>query len=297
MRVTTTQAQRATLDNLQGNLQRLLKTQNQAATGRRFERASEDPAAAADILRFDTRLSANGQYRRNLDSAIARATSQDRVLGQIANLVDRASELAVQQSTASANAETRLTAQVEVEQLLESLVGLGNTRFGEGFLFGGTRADQAPLANTPGATPPYLTDPAPLGAPQLEIAEGILATPVHTAHEIFGDTNLMVRLRDLSAALGANDVDGVRAAIGQLQEVQTEIQALTGATGARVNQFEAARTELGEATLDARVQRSAVADIDIAEAVANFSQAQTAYQAALSAASRVINLNITDYLR
>ena len=297
MRVTTTQAQRATLDNLQGNLQRLLKTQDQAATGRRFARASEDPAATADILRFDTRLSAQGQYQRNLDSAIARASSEDRVLGQIANLVDRASELAVQQSTGSANAETRATAKAEVDQLLQNLIGLGNTRFGEGYLFGGTRADQAPLADTPTSVPPYLTGTTAPGDPQLEIADGILATPVHNAHAIFGDTNLMVRLRDLSTALGANDVPAIGTAIAGLQEVQTAVQALTGGTGARVNQFEAAKTELGEATLDARVQRSMVADIDIAEAVANFSQAQTAYQAALSAASRVINLNITDYLR
>lgn len=297
MRVTTTQTQRATLTHLQGNLQRLLRTQNQSATGRRFENASDDPAAAADILRADTRLSAYSQYTRNLDTAIARGTAEDRVLGQMANLIDRASELAIAQASDSANAETRGIAQVEVDQLLRNMLSLGNTRFGDGYLFGGTRADQAPLSDTPAGTPPYIADDTALGDPELEIADGITAVPVHNAHQVFRDTGVMETLRDLSTALGTNDAAGVRAAIGRLQDVQTEVQRLTGETGARVNQFEAARNEVAEATLDTRVQRSQVADIDIAEAVANFSQAQTAYQAALSAASRVINLNITDYLR
>jgi flagellar hook-associated protein 3 FlgL len=297
MRVTTTQTQRATLVHLQGNLKRLLTTQTQSATGRRFENASDDPAAAADILRADTRLSAYSQYTRNLDTAIARGSAEDRVLGQMANLIDRASELAIAQAGDSANPQTRGIAKVEVDQLLQGMITLGNTRFGEGFLFGGTRADQQPLSDTPLATPPYIADNAPLGDPALEIADGITAVPVHNAHEIFRDTGVMATLRDLSTALGANDAAGVTAAIDRLQQVQTEVQRLTGETGARVNQFEAARNEVAEATLDTRVTRSQVADIDIAEAVANFSQAQTAYQAALSAASRVINLNITDYLR
>lgn len=297
MRVTTTQTQRATLVHLQGNLQRLLKTQNQSATGRRFDRASEDPAAAADILRADTRLSAYTQYGRNLDTAISRGSAEDRVLGQMANLVDRASELAIAQAGDVANAETRGIAKVEVDQLIQSMITLGNTRFGDGYLFGGTRADQAPISDTPAGTPPYIADNSALGDPELEIAEGITAVPVHNAHEIFRDSNVFTVLRDLSTALGANDRAGVTAAIEQLQQVQTEVQRLTGETGARVNQFEAAKNEMAEATLDTRVQRSQVADIDIAEAVANFSQAQTAYQAALSAASRVINLNVMDYLR
>ncbi len=297
MRVTTTQAQRATLTTLQGNLQRLLAAQNQAATGRRFERASEDPAATADILRVDTRLAAFSQYERNLDTAIARGEAEDRVLAQITNLVDRAGELAIAQSSSSADAQTRTIARAELEQVIEQLVGLGNTRFGEGFLFGGTRSQSAPLSNTPTGTPPFIADNAALGDPALEIAEGITAVPVHNAHTIFRDTGLMAAMGALSTALETDDVAGITGAIDTLRDVQSNVQALVGETGARVNQFETAKGEVGEARLEARVQRSAVADIDIADAVANFSQAQTAYQAALSAASRVLNLNITDYLR
>lgn len=40
-----------------------------------------------------------------------------------------------------------------------------------------------------------------------------------------------------------------------------------------------------------------LADIDLADAATNFAQAQSAYQAALSAANRVLNINVLDYLR
>ena len=51
------------------------------------------------------------------------------------------------------------------------------------------------------------------------------------------------------------------------------------------------------ATLDTKVRKSLVYDIDLTDAAANFAQAQTAYQAALSAANKVLSLNVLDYLR
>ena len=51
------------------------------------------------------------------------------------------------------------------------------------------------------------------------------------------------------------------------------------------------------ATVDTKVRRSLIYDIDLTDAAANFAQAQSAYQAALSAANKVLNLNVLDYLR
>ena len=75
------------------------------------------------------------------------------------------------------------------------------------------------------------------------------------------------------------------------------VGSLLGETGARVNQYETIRAQLASATVDTKTRRSLLYDINLSDAAANFAQAQTAYQAALSAANKVLSLNVLDYLR
>ncbi len=297
MRVTTSQAQRAQLDYIQANLQRLVKAQDQASTGKRFQKGSEDPAAAADVLRADSTLAAYAQFTRNGDLAIARASEEDRVLNNLQLITERARELASQQAGSTADAGTRLIAKAEVDQLIDAAIGLGNTRFNTGFLFGGTRELEQPMGPNATTTPPYIANNAALGNPQYEIANGQLSSPNHNAHEVFRDTGVMQALLDLSEALGSNTVPGIVNSLPALTTASDRVGQLIGETGARVNQYETLKSQTLVATVDTRVRRSMVYDIDLADASANFAQAQSAYQAALSAANRVLNLNVLDYLR
>lgn len=297
MRVTTSQAQRSQLDYIQGNLQRLVKAQDQAATGRRFNRGSEDPAATADVLRADGTLASYTQFGRNGNLAISRASEEDRVLNNVQLITERARELASQQTGSNSNAATRLIAKAEIDQLIEASIGLGNTRFNTGYLFGASREDEEPMANTPNSTPPYVTNAAALTNPKFEVAAGQLSAPNHNAHEIFSASGVMVALRDLSNALGADNVAGVTAAIPALEVASDRLGQLLGETGAKVNSYETIRIQMADATLDTKTRRSLLYDIDLSEAAANFAQSQSAYQAALSAASKVLNLNVLDYLR
>lgn len=297
MRVTTAQAQRAQLDYIQHNLQRLVKSQDQAATGLRFKRGSEDPAAAADVMRADSTLAANTQLGRNGDLAIARASEEDRVLNSVQLITERAREIASQQAGSTADVNTRLIAKAEIDQLITSAIGLGNTKFNTGYLFGGSRSTEQPLSPTPNSTPPYATNATALTNPQFEVMPGIVSAPNHNAHEVFIDTNLMVSLRNLSNALGSNDVPTITASLGTLEQASDGIGRLLGETGAKVNQYETIKRQMVDATLDTKTRRSLLIDIDLTDAAANFAQAQSQYQAALSAASKVLNLNVLDYLR
>lgn len=297
MRVTTSQAQRSQLDYIQSNLSRLVKAQDQAATGKRFQRGSEDPAATADVLRADSTLASFAQFARNGDLAIARASEEDRVLNNVQLLTERARELASQQIGSTADAGTRLITKAEVDQLIVSAIALGNTRFNNGYLFGASRSTEEPLANTPTSTLPFVTNPTALTNPQYEVQAGVLSAPTHNAHEIFHDTGVIIALRDLSTALGTNNVAGITASMPALAVSSDKLGALLGDVGATVNQYETIKTQMLSSAVDTKVRRSTLYDIDIAEAAANFAQAQTAYQAALSAASKVLNLNVLDYLR
>jgi flagellar hook-associated protein 3 FlgL len=297
MRVTSAQTQRSQLDFIQVKLGQLQRAQNQAATGLRFQKGSDDPQATSDVLRMDQTLAGYTQYGRNQDMAIARANEEDRVINNIQTMIGRARELASSQVGSTANAQTRLIAKAEVDQLIESVIAQGNTRFNGTYLFGASRPMEEPFANTPTSVPPFLTNGTPLTNPRFEVAAGIFSTPNHTAHELLSDTNALVALRDLSNALAADDSTAIQNALPVLTTVEDRLGILLGDTGARLNQYETLKAQMTVATVDTKTRRSMVYDIDIAEATTNFAQAQTSYQAALTAAGRVINLNVMDYLR
>jgi flagellar hook-associated protein 3 FlgL len=297
MRVTSAQTQRSQLEYIQTKLSQLQRAQNQAATGLRFQKGSDDPQATSDVLRMDQTLAGFSQYGRNQDLAIARVNEEDRVLNNVQSMVERARELASAQVGGTANTQTRLIAKAEVDQLIQAVISQGNTQFNGTFLFGGSRPNEEPFANTPNSVPPFVTNSAPLTKPEFEVAAGIFSAPNHTAHALLADTNTLVALRDLSNALGADDTTGIQNALPALTTVGDKLGILLGDTGARMNQYETLKSQTLTATVDTKTRRSMVYDIDIAEATTNFAQAQTSYQAALTAASRVINLNVMDYLR
>lgn len=310
MRITNQALASRNLRALSDNLRLLADAQDRVATGKRFQRASEDPSAASEVMRTDSSMRAMEQYRRNLDAARGRVNAEEAVLDQLNSILIRAQELAVSQASDTASAATREAAKEEVDNLLQFALTLGNTRFGDEFLFGGHYTDSAPFdADADLSAPPardlYLAadpnDPGskrePTGHMRIAISPGFNLPVAHNGSELLLDSGVLESLHELSHALGANDQDVIRDTIGSLQGAFDRVQVAFGTVGARTNQIEI--TESGIASLYANLQgyRSGLADAEFERSATELAARQSAYQAALLATSRVLNLSITDYLR
>jgi len=104
-------------------------------------------------------------------------------------------------------------------------------------------------------------------------------------------------LIELREALSNDDNEGITRAGQRLEAVFDRMQEVQGqyASKARAMLDRADRAEF-EATAT-EVMRSDVRDADLAEAIVRFQQMQTALQANLGTASRVMNLSLLDFLR
>lgn len=294
MRVTNTLIQRNAALSLQQNLQAMAKAQEQVSSGQKYTAFSDDPQAQSSIMRASSSLRALDQYKRNIDDATARANLEDSVLQQLGGSVDRATQIALQEGTSTATAATRLSAKAEVDGLIDSAVGLGNTKYQTDYLFGGNDVTDAPLSNAP---PFYTGTAADSGAHTTEIAAGQVFKSNHNAKEIFLDTGTLQALRDLSTALGANDTAGIATASAALQASQQGIQALVGDLGARENQLDNAGSNLDALKTSLTTFKSNLSDVDQEAAITELVTRQTAYQSAMLATSRVIGMTLTDYLK
>lgn len=294
MRVTNNIIQRNAAFTLQQNLQAMAKAQTQVSTGQRYTQFSDDPQAQSSVMQTSSSLRALEQYQRNIGDATARANMEDTVLQQLTDAVDRGRDIALQEGTTTATASTRLAAKAEVDNILDSVVGMGNTKYQDSYLFGGDQTTTAPLTNTP---PFYAGASAPSGAHTTEIAAGQIFKSNHNAKEIFLDTGTLQALKDLSTALGANDSTGIGNALASLNTSQQGVQALVGDLGARQNQLENTSSNLDALKTNLTTFKSSLSEVDQEQAITELVSRQTAYQSAMLATSRVIGMTLTDYLK
>ncbi|MBL8754066.1 MAG: flagellar hook-associated protein FlgL [Planctomycetes bacterium] len=135
---------RALID-VQRGLSRYSQLQQEVATGRRINRPSDDPAAALRILPLRNDLADLEQLSGNVSLARETLDTSTASLEDASSLMQRVRELTTQASNGTLSDSDRQSIGAEVEQLLSQLVGIGNSRRGDRYLFGGTENGDAPF--------------------------------------------------------------------------------------------------------------------------------------------------------
>jgi len=297
---------RSTQLNLRAGLSGVDRVRNEIATGVRVRAMSDDPIAGGEVLRTNSSLRAMGQFRRNIEQGLGRANAEFDVMAKLSDTLTRGAELAVQGANSTIDAVSRAALKSEVEQLLSFTSQLGNTKFGDSYLFGGNRAGEAPF-DAGGFT--ALRDVFgqavnPSGGVSLEVGDGKFLTPTHNGAELFIDTNALGALRSLQAALSEpvppvltkDYAAELRTALGELTAANSAVQLRIGTNGARVNELEATRTAMRDQELSMKAYLSELRDTPIDEAIAELTGKQTLYQAAMGATARVLGLSLANYL-
>jgi flagellar hook-associated protein 3 FlgL len=302
MRVTNQLITRNSKAQLQMGLQGVDRLREDISSGIRVRKMSDDPTAAGEVVRIGSSMRAIATFRRNISIGSARASAEETVLNQLTDNLSRAIELGVGQASATANAQTRTIVKSEIDQLITNAVQLGNTRFGDDYLFGGTRSGEAPLRLPPTPADGFsaLTDGSgpvnPSGALQLETGDNRYVTPNHNATDVFLTSDALEALRALSTALGSNDVPGIRTATDRLTAASGQVQNSLGVQGTRINELESSLANLDATELTLKAFRSDLRDTEVDKAMADLVGKQTMYQAAMSATSRILGLSLANYL-
>lgn len=147
MRVSTSYFSQRGLNSMLEQQHRLAEIQEQISSGNRLNRPSDDPTAAAQILRLDQAIAATDQYQRNADMAKNRLTLEESTLKNVQDTLLRVREIAVQGANSTLSDTDRLALAQEVEERLQELVGLANTRdANQEYLFAGYKVNTKPFA-------------------------------------------------------------------------------------------------------------------------------------------------------
>ena len=156
------------LQDLNVNLNR---TQEQISTGKRVNNPSDDPVAAARILKLDQEVGRIETYQRNVGLAENRLKQEESALSSITDLIQRVRELTVQAGNGSLSAEDRQSLSAELKQRLQELASQANTQDSSGsYIFAGFQGDSPAFAKNADGKWLYQGDE---GQRKLEVDEGV----------------------------------------------------------------------------------------------------------------------------
>ena len=115
---------------------------------------------------------------------------------------------------------------------------------------------------------------------------------------MFVDTGVLAALRDLTRATASGGgTTPIRDALGAVDAAFDGVQSLVGETGARANSLQMTASNLDAFEGSLKALKSDLSEVDFEVAVTELVSKQTAYQAAMLASSKVLSLNLADYLR
>ena len=147
MRISTLQfyqQQGRTISNLQTELN---KTQMQLSTGEKFSKASDDPIAAASILKLNQAIASTDQYQSNSNLLQNRLSFEESVLDSVGNNLLRVKELTLQANNATQTPETRAMIATELRGTLDALLDAANSKTANGeYLFSGFKSQTQPFS-------------------------------------------------------------------------------------------------------------------------------------------------------
>jgi flagellar hook-associated protein 3 FlgL len=296
VRVTDSLAFQQVTDSLGRIARRLLAAQEQAATGRRINRPSDDPPGAAQVVQAQTALVTLAQDRRAVALGRTYLGAQDGVLSDATNLLARAREIATQHANGLSTPADRAAAAAEVHALLEAMAALGNTEFEGRRLYGGAaQATGVPPftdPNDPAFDPdaPYAGSATPF---TIEIGSGEELRVTTPGDQVFGGA--IAALADLEDRLrtGADPAP----ALTTLGDAAGDLAAEQASVGARLQRLDQQATRIRTLDLASERRLAAVRDADVVAAVSALTQLQIALQTSASAASSILQGSLAGLLR
>jgi len=146
MRVTAAMVRSRILHNMSSTLDVLQTTQTQLATGKRVLKPSDDPVATAKALNLRTVLRDNNQFMENIDDASGWMTATEAAVNDMVLLLTELKEAAVSGANDTKGEDERAAIAEQVEHLLESLIDMANTRYGDRYVFAGTHTLTKPYS-------------------------------------------------------------------------------------------------------------------------------------------------------
>jgi flagellar hook-associated protein 3 FlgL len=267
----------------------------QLSTGRRVNRPSDDPAASAVEVQNQAQETRVDQYLQSVGSLRAMFQSADSTLSTVVTALNRAITLGAQAGNGTLSASNQQQIGTELQGVLDSVVQAANTSFQGNYIFAGTATTQAPFTQSGSG----VTYNGNSGVNTVAIADGRNLQSNLPGNQIFQNSSgdVMGSLQQLVTAVQSGNAASITTATAAVSSALNLVSAQRVFYGNGLNQLDADETTLNQLSLNLKTQDTSLVGADPTKAATDLSQAQTAHEAALAAAARILPVSLLDYLK
>ena len=308
MRITTANAFDSSLSNLQRRQQALSQSQEQLTSGKRVNKPSDDPAAAAAAERALAAESRSKAQLRALDSSRQSMQLAESALGDAGELMQQARELVASAGNGTHTDADRKVIGEALRGLRNDLLAVANRSDGTGrYIFGGQGADGHPLLDSPGGVAFNAASGQLMGASGAASplsmdgqAAWLQAPDAANPGSMLSVFDVMDRVAGELLTTGrtsAQVASTVSNGLGDIDSTAHNLSAWRSRTGETLNRIDGIGQRLSQTALDAQRERSDAEDLDMLQAISDFKNKQTGYDAALKVYSTVQQMSLLQYVK
>jgi flagellar hook-associated protein 3 len=305
MRVTQSMVTNNVLQHISDGYGKISDLQNQLSSGKKITKPSQDPVVATMGISYRTTVNHVDQYEKNVTTATKWTSTTDDALSKVDSVLQRVRELTNEASTDTYTSQQRQAAGLEISQLQQELVTIGNTQAGGQYVFSGSDTAH-PLLTQDTATGVVTANQTAVANPNLsvEVNDGIqvqinvdpgkvFTTTAQGANSLFGDLN------GLAAALnsGTATASQISPYLSKIDAHLTEVSNAQADLGARENRITMISNRLESQKSIATDIMSKNEDADYPATIIQLNQQQNVYTAALSVGAKIIQTSLVDYLK
>lgn len=301
MRVTDSLMSKNFLRNLSANTENVMKYQNQLSTLKEVSKPSDDPLKVSKILDLNNSIIQNDQYKTTINDAIQWTNVQDSALSSATESMQRIKTLIQSSANDTLSHTDRQANKAEIESEIRGTVDALNTNFGGRYVFAGMNTTEKPFEVTSvdgeitGIT--YhdgVLDDNASGNLSREIAPGVLVE-LNTDGRNFmneqnteGTDNLGTFFSEVLTALDSDNTEKLSSLLGRADQEIENIVSNRAKTGSIYNRLNATLERNDSEKLNLKTMLSENQDIDLAEKYMEYTMESTAYQAALSMGTKIL---------
>lgn len=297
IRVTSNSYYNLILANINRNQSQLNNTRLRIASGKKIQFLSDDPSKLGTLLKHKELIKKNEQYKSNLQNALDYLAVVQDALNHASNILSTVKSLAVQGVDSLANEEFESFAQ-QIDNYLNELVDVGNTKFKGKYVFSGTSTTSQPFTMAGDRGSVAVTASGISGKQRIEIGLKQVETINVTGQEAFLQNvdafNTLIQLRD---AFRNHDQATIESLLTDIDTAHEQVLAAASRSGALMNRFEMLVQQYDTENVTLQQFTSQLEDADLYEESINLQKQEMSLQAALSVASRGMDLTLVNYLK
>ena len=303
MRITQSMIYRGGLEQLNGQRTRLARVQEQAASGLRLNRPSDDPVDYQTVLGLRDSLGQTGRFLRTIDNARTRFGSSEQAIAEAADVIDQAKVLAVSARNDTNDDPTSIAVmRGQAEALFEQVLDLANARSVTGeYLFSGRATDTESFAQTgsfvSGSPPPTVAFGGDANAISVEVDRDVFVEVSRVGAEVFqGGVDVFAAIAGLWEGIDSSNAGQIGNAIDELDQAFQQLNLERQKLGNAERQADEVEARLQVQRDDVTTRIASLEEADVYEVYSDLVSQEVALQASLQVTSRLMSPTLLDFL-